>query len=194
GEKFEFNNLLFGRHLDLVFGIAVAIGLEYSLTVSQITEALSLMKFSDRRFDVTKLSNGAYLVDDSYNASFDSMKLAIEGLEDVSNGKKVLVLGDMKELGEQSTDSHLRVGKVAATADYLFTIGELGRVIAEGAIKAGMKTENVTSLPDLKNMDEVNSLADAIIKKISNNDVVLVKASRSMALDRVANSIKTKIG
>src|SRR5213079_2057820 len=85
---------------------------------------------------------GVQFLDDSYNANPDSMKAALRTLVELdADGKRVAVLGEMRELGDESERGHREVGETAATlgVDHLITIGDTANVIAQGARAAGME-------------------------------------------------------
>lgn len=187
-------NLPFGSHFQIAAAFAIAVGREFALTPEQMETALGNLQPVYGRLNLVKLSGGVSLIDDSYNANLDSVKLAFEAMETVPARHKIAVLGDMKELGSVSVESHKEVGRMAAKqVDYLFTVGELGKLIAEGAIQAGMRAEMVHAVGDLDTLSEVESLSSAILEKIGDNDAVLIKASRAMALERVARNIISKL-
>lgn len=187
-------NLPFGLHWHSAAAFAIAVGREFALTPEQIQAALNNLQPVHRRLNVHNLSRGVVLVDDSYNANLESMKLAFEAIKPLVSNELIMVLGDMKELGQVSEASHLEVGRLAASqAKYLFTVGAGGMQIAAGAKEAGMDESRIYSVGDLMNPTEVTSMASAILAKIGDNDAVLIKASRAMALERVSKDIISKL-
>ena len=132
-----------------------------------------------------KKINGITLVADCYNAAPESMRGAIDTLCAINiSGKKIAVLGDMRELGEVSDQMHREIGKhlVNKGVDLLFTLGESGKLIAEGAKESGMSADNIFSETDVENID---TLCAELEKRINDGDGVLVKASRGVRLERV---------
>ena len=103
-------------------------------------------------------------------------------------GKKVAVLGDMRELGKMSASLHFEIGKYAAEhgVDVLFTLGELGAEIAVGAISSGLDRGSVFVEKDIEAIDH---LADRIRSTLTSGDAVLFKASRALALERIIEKI-----
>jgi UDP-N-acetylmuramoyl-tripeptide--D-alanyl-D-alanine ligase len=125
------------------------------------------------------------LLDDTYNASPKSMLADLNLLEEMA-GRKIAVLGDMLELGLYEEQGHRKVGlRAAEVADVLVTVGELGRLIAQAAGEAGFKTEKLHSFSDC---DEV---IDFLTGFLTEEDVVLVKGSHGMRMDRIVAALET---
>ena len=124
--------------------------------------------------EIRQLENGAILINDSYNASFESMKSSIEYLGNHTGKRKIAALGDMFELGEYSEELHKKVGREVAknNIDLLLCVGNDARYIIEGA-KEMNKNMN-TQL--LKNNEE---LLAKLRKELKEGDVLLVKASNA---------------
>jgi UDP-N-acetylmuramoyl-tripeptide--D-alanyl-D-alanine ligase len=136
--------------------------------------------------EVFAVASGVTLINDAYNANPTSMRAAINALTDVETaGRRVAVLGDMAELGSLSELAHFRLGEQVAVSgiDRLVTVGERARRIAEGARAAGMPPEAVLACPTT---DEATKVLDDMLAP---DDTVLVKASRSMNLERVVEGI-----
>ena len=133
-----------------------------------------------------KLKNGATIINDSYNASFESMKASIEYLASTNANRKIAVLGDMFELGEFSEELHRKVGKEVAdnNIDKLFTIGASAKFIIEEAIKNGISDKNVYYA---STQDE---LIEMLKQQIESEDTILVKASNGMRLFDVVEKLK----
>jgi UDP-N-acetylmuramoyl-tripeptide--D-alanyl-D-alanine ligase len=129
--------------------------------------------------------NGSLLLDDTYNASPASTFAALNLLTDLpvpqkgdTAGRRVAVLGDMLELGDYELTGHKLVGRrVIDAADYLITVGDLGRIIAQESLDAGMSPEQVMILPDVK------TAMETLPSFIQEGDVVLIKGSRGVRLD-----------
>lgn len=135
------------------------------------------------RLDVQKSSKGYTIINDCYNANYDSMKSAIEYLNSSKGNRKIAVLGDMLELGEFSQELHKKVGEEVAKnkIDILITVGKEANNIAETAKKNGINTTY---------MFENNQKAITKLKEILEpKDVVLVKASNSMNFKEIVSNI-----
>jgi UDP-N-acetylmuramoyl-tripeptide--D-alanyl-D-alanine ligase len=124
------------------------------------------------------------LINDAYNANPRSMAAALAEMSYRGGGRRIAVLGDMLELGEQATTLHADVGRRAARAriDVLWAIGPLSEATARAARDAGLR--NVHWSPSVKEAVEKPPV------KVKSRDVVLFKASRAMALERVYDAVK----
>jgi UDP-N-acetylmuramoyl-tripeptide--D-alanyl-D-alanine ligase len=171
-----------GRHNVLNSLVGLAINDYLGLDLERAAEGFA--EFTGLRQKVITASKGYTIIDDTYNASPDSMKASIGVLCDLNSaGRKIAVLGDMFELGENSSQYHQEVGRYLAQReiDELVTVGELSLDIAKGA-KADEKLL-IHSFPDTQS-------AAAYLKQIlKSQDVVLLKASNGMKLGRIAESI-----
>ena len=126
------------------------------------------------------------LVNDAYNANPRSMEAAILELSArLCTGRRVMVLGDMLELGQLSAELHHEVGRLAADAalDQLILVGDLTRATAAGALEAGMSPDRVLHFDDV---DEGIARAPGLVRE---GDVVLIKGSRATGLDRLVERL-----
>ncbi len=123
--------------------------------------------------------HGSILIDDTYNSSPDSALAALNLLQDI-DGRRVAVMGDMLELGMAERQAHRRVGlRAAEVASILVTVGERARMMGEAAVSAGLPRENVIQVAEAP--DAIPVLLDLI----EPGDVVLIKGSLGMAMDRI---------
>jgi UDP-N-acetylmuramoyl-tripeptide--D-alanyl-D-alanine ligase len=136
------------------------------------------------RLSAVRTESGALLLDDTYNASPESVLAALNLLAQLG-GRKVAVLGDMLELGPYEKQGHEMVGvRVAEVADVLVTVGTRGHMIAAAAQRAGLASSKVV---EFENSDE----AVAHLRKfLTKDDVVLVKGSHAVRMDRVAAALE----
>ena len=174
---------MIGQHSVQTALRAAAVGLADNLTWQEIIDGLC-QGHTQLRLTTVRSEKGALLLDDTYNASPESMLAALNLLDEL-DGHKVAVLGDMLELGQYERQGHEIVGvRVAEVADALITIGELGHMIASAARKAGMQTDKII---EFENAEE----AITRLKKIlTENDVVLVKGSHGIHMDRIVTSLE----
>ena len=159
--------------------VGVACGLGYEEIACGLREYTPIEKRGSR----IELKSGALLINDCYNANPDSMKASLSTfLSTYNNRKKVLVLGDMGELGEHEEFYHREAGRLIRNydVDYLVVIGELSKFISEGA---GVKNTKCFSAGDI---DNVVSFLKNIVDKDS---VVLFKASRVMKLEEIIKKL-----
>jgi UDP-N-acetylmuramoyl-tripeptide--D-alanyl-D-alanine ligase len=163
---------------------AAAVGLADGLTWQEILDGLRQGN-SQLRLTVVHTESGALLLDDTYNASPESMLAALNLLAELK-GRKVAVLGDMLELGQYEKQGHEVVGvRAAEVADTLITVGELGHMIAEAALRAGLRSDKIT---EFENQDEV---INHLRKLLTDGDVVLVKGSHGIRMDRIVAALET---
>lgn len=165
---------------------ACLIGKLLNLSNEEIQRGISEFELSQKRMEIIKLKNNITLINDSYNASFDSMKAAIEYLSNTKASRKIAVLGDMFELGDFSEELHRKVGLEVAKnrIDELLVIGNNSKFILEEAVRNGMIREKSRYFEDKKEL----------LKYIKNNmkdgDIILFKASNGMKLFEIVEDLK----
>ena len=164
-----------------------AVGIAAGLDLDTIASALELGWGAPHRVELVRL-RGATVIDDSYNASPGSMAAALDLLADLP-GRHVAVLGVMLELGDGHESGHLRVGETAAPiVDLLIVVGAEATPIAEGAVAAGLDRSRIHVARDAE------AALDALEPRLRDGDVVLVKASRGIGLDRVVDGLRLTLG
>ncbi|MHB0977041.1 MAG: UDP-N-acetylmuramoyl-tripeptide--D-alanyl-D-alanine ligase [Candidatus Aquicultorales bacterium] len=176
-----------GRHNVYNALAAASVGLTCGLTVEQIAAGLSEVVMPGMRLEVTKTIGGVTVVNDAYNANPDSMKAGLGVLKDMrARARRIAVLGDMLELGKAAEEAHRELGRFVAggNTDLLVTVGELGALIAEGALTEGFDPGSVRSFASLEDAGEFLRGVTAI------DDIVLVKASRGLQLERIIEYIR----
>jgi UDP-N-acetylmuramoyl-tripeptide--D-alanyl-D-alanine ligase len=179
-EQIHIGAPLLGRHSVHTALRAAAVGLVEGLDWSDIVTGLQ-SKSVQLRLVAVAGPNNSLLLDDTYNASPASTIAALNLLADLEN-RKVAVLGDMLELGAYEEEGHKMVGRrVADVADFLVTVGDLGMIIALEAISAGLPAVKVKILPDVQSA--IQFLPDLIQDK----DMVLLKASRGLRMDKLVD-------
>ncbi len=128
--------------------------------------------------------NESTLIDDSYNASPAAVKEALAALCLIPHERRIVVLGDMLELGRYSVEEHERIGtEAAACADVIVTVGIRARKIAEAARKTGFAEDRIYSL------DSSEAAAAMLSDFIQKGDVVLIKGSQSIRTERVVKAL-----
>ena len=182
----EYRIHLLGRHQVLNALFAVAVSEELGLDRAEIQRGLAECKPAKMRMQFWE-AGGIRVLDDAYNANADSMVAALETLRDLPlQGRRVAVLGDMGELGTHSEAAHAEVGRCAAKLEVgqLFAVGAMAPVVAKAARDAGL-----TRVVEFEN---VETAVKAIKNFLKSGDVVLLKASRSARLERIAETIKAE--
>jgi UDP-N-acetylmuramoyl-tripeptide--D-alanyl-D-alanine ligase len=150
-----------------------------------IIEALATAEGPDMRLQLDDV-NGIKLLNDAYNANPNSMRAALETVAALpTTGRRIAVLGEMRELGKSSDRYHREIGEFAATCklDMLVCVGPQGALIAEAAHKAGMPAKVVSTFADAP------SAAPMVRKWAKKNDLVLLKASRGIRLEFIAQAL-----
>jgi UDP-N-acetylmuramoyl-tripeptide--D-alanyl-D-alanine ligase len=135
----------------------------------------------------TLRKNGIRIINDSYNANPGSVRAALNLLTDtgIASDRKIAVLGDMLELGEHSARLHTEIGCYLAglKIDILLAVGPLSTHVVEGARRGGMKAEAALHF---SSKESLGNHLNTILKK---GDLVLVKASRGIALEEIASTL-----
>jgi UDP-N-acetylmuramoyl-tripeptide--D-alanyl-D-alanine ligase len=183
GASARVSTALLGTHSIYAALAAVAVAMYVGVPFVEAVGRLATVKQHLRQVVVPGIA-GSTIMDDSYNASPGSMLAALDLLAQTP-GRHVAVLGDMLELGSFESEGHALVGQRAAeVADWLLTVGHRAQGIADSARLHGMRAEALEAL------DQDVQAIDRLREGLREGDVVLVKASRSMQLDRVVNAIR----
>lgn len=175
--------------LNALSAFAAAIAL--NIDVEEIMEGLLHFVPLKGRMQVISLNNGIKIIDDTYNANPSSVKHSLKTLSQVKGeGKKMAVLGDMLDLGDETVRAHRDIGKLVSglELDHLFLVGKYGEDLARGAIQGGMDMNRVKVIE--KKEDVLPKLMDVIGKR----DCILIKGSRSMRMEDVVENLKANFG
>lgn len=167
--------------------MAISVALRYGLTPEQIREGLSRFVPSKNRMDIERL-RGVTLINDTYNANPDSMAAAAVSLCKMASQRKIAVIGDMYELGDMTAALH------AQTAAYLRSLG-IDLILAVGNYKE-YYAEGFGENSDQQRLlafDDKQTLCAYLNRNLTENDSVLFKASRGMALEEVYLSAKESL-
>ncbi len=173
---------LLGNHNVLNALAAAAATLVIGIHLNEIKMGLETVQPAPGRLQLHTLANGVNIIDDTYNANPFSLQAAVNTLSHFA-GKKILVLGDMKELGAEAKTLHQKAGEKIRQAgiDYLFTFGELSESTAsafgEGAY----------------HFNEQEKLVNALKPFLYNQTTILVKGSRSMHMENVIRGLVTEV-
>ncbi len=181
----EYSIHLLGRHQVINALFALAVGHALGLGRAEVERGLAECKAPRMRLESWDL-HGVRVLDDAYNANADSMLAALRTLQDLPcKGRRVAVLGDMAELGDHSEAAHEEVGRCAAQmgVGQLFAVGRMAPVMARGARQAGHN--RVLELADLA------SAGAAVRVFVRSGDVLLLKASRRVKLERISQMLKS---
>ncbi len=163
---------------------AFAVGDILNIEKEKIIKGISEFKLTAKRMDTEIINGNIKVINDSYNASYDSMKAALEVMKNTKATRKIAILGDMLELGDYAKELHEKVGEevVKNKIDILITIGENAKNIANKAKELKMKAVYI-----FNDIDEAIGYIEKIIK---GEDLILLKASNSMNFSRILNELK----
>jgi UDP-N-acetylmuramoyl-tripeptide--D-alanyl-D-alanine ligase len=170
---------------------AAAVAFAAGFEPKAIAEGLAGFRPFSGRMEMIRLKNGAFLLDDSYNANPASVREALMTLKDLkANHNGYVFLGDMLELGAEAEEMHRKIGMLIATIGItaLFLQGDFSKVTAAGAIEGGLLPENIFFLPD--NEKEISYLK----RQLKKGDWILVKGSRRMKMENYVNRIGDEFG
>jgi UDP-N-acetylmuramoyl-tripeptide--D-alanyl-D-alanine ligase len=180
----EYRIHLLGRHQVANALFALAVSEELGLARAEIQRGLAECKPAKMRMQFWE-ANGIRVLDDAYNANADSMVAALETLRDLPlQGRRVAVLGDMGELGLHSEAAHAEVGRHAAElkVGQLFAVGKMAPIVAKAARNAGLSR--------VIEFENVETAVNAIKNFLKSGDIILLKASRSTRLERIAETLR----
>jgi UDP-N-acetylmuramoyl-tripeptide--D-alanyl-D-alanine ligase len=168
---------------------AICVARHYGIDFATISESIRDFKFPKMRLEYFK-ANGIEVINDAYNSNPDSLKLAIDTLADFTKkSRRILITADMLELGKKSAKFHEEMGSYIAqkgVIDLLISVGKFSKNLSGAAKKEGMSEAAV------KSFDLLNGSISAITDSIKPGDVVLVKGSRMMQMERLVEAIKGK--
>jgi UDP-N-acetylmuramoyl-tripeptide--D-alanyl-D-alanine ligase len=164
-------------------GIAVSTSL--GIPIAKTIEAYTTYTPPNGRMRIIEGVKSSLILDDSYNSSPIALKEALNALRDIpKTGRKIVILGDMLELGSYSIEEHKKAGKYAfAIADFVFTVGVRSYATQKTVLTNGMSEENA------KHFDDARLAGKHVEQMIQDGDVVLIKGSQSMRMERAVKEI-----
>jgi UDP-N-acetylmuramoyl-tripeptide--D-alanyl-D-alanine ligase len=166
---------------------AASAGFALGIPFADIVKGLSAFRAVTGRLRMVK-HKGMIILDDSYNANPDSIKAALHTLENFGcSSRKIAVLGDMLELGQESSKKHWEIGEIVGQLglDMLYTIGPQSQVLAQAALQAGMSLEKINRF----SLGEEKLLTGSLKAIMRRGDIILFKASHGLHLDKVVDII-----
>lgn len=176
---------MIGRHSVHTALRATAVGLAEGLTWQEIFDGLR-QGHSQLRLVAVRTEAGALILDDTYNASPESMLAALNLLSEL-DGRKIAVLGDMLELGPYERQGHEMVGmRAAQVAHTLLTLGPRAHTIAESARRAGMRSNRVIEF------QEQDLIVTWLKQNLADKDAVLIKGSHGLRMDRITAALEIR--
>ncbi|HDR8184358.1 TPA: UDP-N-acetylmuramoyl-tripeptide--D-alanyl-D-alanine ligase [Bacillus thuringiensis] len=182
--KIQYDVPLHGKHNILNTIVGIAVGQFYNVPTEKIQKALRQVNITHMRFQFLTAKTGFTIINDAWNASPSSMKAAIETLQTLNTyKKKMIVIGDMLELGKNAETYHREIGKMLnqESIQYVFTYGELAEIVAEEARKK-------YDIGKVQSFNNKAKIAEEVLKVITKKDVVLLKGARGMALEEIVQN------
>lgn len=178
-----------GQHSLMTVLAAAAAGIAAEIHIDTICAALEELRPPPGRCEIKSGPHGSILIDDTYNANRQSILAVLQAIKASKlgrQGKRWIVLGDIFELGDYARQEHFQSGEAAAAvADYLVAIGDQARFYVEGALHAGMKSEQTyyfhANVEDTAELEAAKrAAADLLLHEVHSEDLVLLKGSRGM--------------
>ena len=182
GKEMDVEVPIAGRHFVLNSLCATTVGIALNIDINKIINGIKNVELTKKRMDIKEI-NGIKVINDAYNASPEAMKASLNYLSSFKNNRKIAVLGDMFELGEYAEKLHRLVGEEVYknNIDILVCAGKNAKLIANEALKNGMKKENIYYFEDKDKILEV------LKNETKTGDVVLFKASNGMRFYELAD-------
>lgn len=168
---------------------AIGVGLHFGINLAECIASLQQVdSLSAMRLMIEYGRDNIKIINDAYNASPASMESALKTQAQIVNqGRKVAVLGDMLELGTLTESAHYQIGKSAAkVCDYLIFIGQYSHFMKKGALEAGFSPSQI------RIYETTSSLVPDVQHLFQAQDLVLVKASRGVALEAIVTELKER--
>jgi UDP-N-acetylmuramoyl-tripeptide--D-alanyl-D-alanine ligase len=177
---------LLGRHNVYNVLAAAAVALEHGITPSEIAAALPSLQAADKRGQVVQVGNITVLYD-CYNSSPRALMAAVDTLAAMGARRRIVVAGEMLELGATGEELHRECGRYVAGGelDFLLGVRGLAKPMVEAAREAGMKAEFVATPEEA---------GEWLAREAREGDVVLLKASRGVKLEKALETWQRKSG
>lgn len=175
GEHFIYNSLC-----------AIIVGLKNNIIPDKIIEGIQSFELTGKRNEVKQINN-LKIINDYYNASYDSMKASLQVLNNIKADRKIAILGDMLELGQYAEELHKKVGYevINNNIDILISVGDLSKNISKGAKEKG----NI----DIYEFASNSECIDGLKKIIKKGDAILLKASNKMNFGEISEFLQNEI-
>lgn len=185
-KEYEIRVPISGKHFIYNSLAAISVGLTLNIEMDKIIKGITEFELTKKRMELEKIRENITIVNDSYNASYDSIKAALEYISTIPGNRKIAVLGDVLETGDFAERIHLDIGKEVAKnrIDILITEGEYAENIGKQAIIEGMNKENIY------HFDANKEVAKFLENNMKPNDIVLLKASNRLNFTEILNLIK----
>lgn len=187
-KKYHLEVPIAGEHFVLNSLCASLVGETLNINPEKIVSGIKGFELTKKRMDISTLEGGIKIINDAYNASFESMQASLRYLAEFKENRKIAVLGDMFELGCFAEDLHRKVGTEVHknNIDILICVGENAKYIVEQSKAEGMNKNNIYYFENKSDMLK-------LLKKImTKDDVILFKASNGMKFFDLVEELKNK--
>lgn len=166
---------------------ALSVGIYFDLNLIEMIESLENFKSCSGRMTVIKGVNRSVIIDDAYNSAPSSLNLVLDLVEEIKAVRKIVILGDMLELGDEEKKKHEAVGKKVAKLkpDYFIVVGRRMEDAMQSYLKNSKNQENVLVF---ENSSEAKDLIKGLIKP---GDLVLIKGSHGMAMNKIVEALRS---
>ncbi|MFA7192331.1 MAG: UDP-N-acetylmuramoyl-tripeptide--D-alanyl-D-alanine ligase [Candidatus Paceibacterota bacterium] len=190
--KLRYNGNVFPVNMPHIIGehyissalAAIAVAEEVGCDILKSISELANYDTPPGRMSLISGVNDSYIVDDTYNSSPLAVSAALKFMHDVKGGRKIVVLGDMLELGKIAEESHREIGVMASrVADMIITVGPRSKFIAEGALEAGFPQKEIYSF------DSSVTCGKFLSGVVEKGDVILLKGSQGVRLEKAVKMI-----
>jgi UDP-N-acetylmuramoyl-tripeptide--D-alanyl-D-alanine ligase len=183
---------MLGEHQILNSAAVIGVIHACALDIGTATSALaSCQETSEWRMEIVELANDITIINDAYNANPESVKAGLKALKDFAKTKRTwAVLGEMRELGASALEEHDAIGRLCVRLDISKTlaVGEAAKSIQLGASLEGSWGQEALYVED------VDGAITQLIQEVQPGDVIYIKASRAVGLERVANALQEHFG
>lgn len=187
-ERMKVEYPLLGPHQVYSALSSAALGLSEGISLASIKRALEKIEPQEHRMVVWEGFNDALIIDDSYNGSPISVEAAINTLQMIPARRRMVVLGEVKELGSFSEEQHRQIARIIyrEKIDLVLLGGGEAKIIADELLKLGFPPERLEA--DLSN----SKMVARLLKVLNKGDICLIKGSRSLRLDEVVSRVAKK--
>lgn len=184
GKEYEFHIPIPGKHNGHNGAVAIATAIQAGVPIDMIADTIAKCEHTDKRLVIIDSPQGIKVIDDTYNASPDSMRAGIDVLMSLEGKRKIVILADMLGMGKDTELYHRQVGAYAGEkkVDLVLTAGNDAAYISDEAAK----TLGSEKARHYRTRDELIAELDSYIKS---GDTVLIKASRALGMEKVAEYI-----
>lgn len=167
---------------------AVALGYAFALPFEDILKKTPSLELYKMRGRVLRIGEDMILIDDSYNSNPAALEFILKNVAELPSKRKVVVLGDMLELGRESEKFHCQAGEQVVKFGYniLVTVGTLSRYMAQAAMASGMSKDHVYSF------DSPDDAAEGLRSLLAKGDLILIKGSRGIKMEKIVSNLKKR--